>query len=396
MNKQHPKLLFITHESTRTGAPLLLLNLLKWMKQNTTYEFCLLIKRNGILTSEFENSCKTFYYEPKFKGNIAFRCLRLLHLQSVINYLHFLFLKVRLKNQKITLIYSNTITNGELLKKLSFLKCKTITHAHELQYVIDYFGKRNIELVKNYSHAYIACSNAVKLNLIENYQIPTEKITTIYEYPILSGRTTTTPELKQQFSLPQDAFIIGSSGTIEWRKGYDLFIQLAIETTSRDSSNSLYFVWVGNFENEVTKIQFHQDIEKANLKNRILHIDSIPNPFNFYTEFGVFALLSREDPFPLVALECAYFEKPVLCFENAGGMPEFVENDAGFIIPYLDIEAMADRIIELRKNPELCHKLGQTGKTKIVTKYTIDTIAPQIMDCIEKTFISQSSQQKIE
>src|SRR5205814_4023764 len=55
----------------------------------------------------------------------------------------------------------------------------------------------------------------------------------------------------------------------------------------------------------------------------------------------VFLLSSREDPFPLVALEAAQCGLPILCFADSGGMQEFVEGDAGYVVPAADVEAMA-------------------------------------------------------
>ena len=41
----------------------------------------------------------------------------------------------------------------------------------------------------------------------------------------------------------------------------------------------------------------------------------------------------EEDPYTLVCLEAAALEKPYVCFEGAGGSPEFVEEDCGFVVP---------------------------------------------------------------
>ena len=58
---------------------------------------------------------------------------------------------------------------------------------------------------------------------------------------------------------------------------------------------------------------------------------------DYFSIFDVFALMFREDPFPLVCLEAALLEKPNLCFARAGGASELVESDSGFVVPYLDL-----------------------------------------------------------
>ena len=41
------KILFISHDAGRTGAPLLLLNMLKWLKGNRDLSFEVLLMKDG-------------------------------------------------------------------------------------------------------------------------------------------------------------------------------------------------------------------------------------------------------------------------------------------------------------------------------------------------------------
>ena len=59
------------------------------------------------------------------------------------------------------------------------------------------------------------------------------------------------------------------------------------------------------------------------------------------------ALVSLEDSFPLVGLEAALQGTPTICFQGGGGMPEFVSDDAGFAVAYLDVEEMSLQIASL-------------------------------------------------
>ncbi len=88
------------------------------------------------------------------------------------------------------------------------------------------------------------------------------------------------------------------------------------------------------------------------MKNKVFFLEHKPNPLDYYSAIDAFASVSREDSFPLVCLESASFAKPILCFEKAGGMAEFVENDCGFVVPFLDTGRFADKILELCENPE--------------------------------------------
>ena len=96
-------------------------------------------------------------------------------------------------------------------------------------------------------------------------------------------------------------------------------------------------------------------------------------------------LTSREDPYPLVCLEAAAVAKPIVCFAGAGGMPEFVEEDCGFVVPYLDIMAMADRVGLLLDSLECRITMGAAARRKVTRRHDISRAAPRIMEVIERT-----------
>jgi hypothetical protein len=58
-----------------------------------------------------------------------------------------------------------------------------------------------------------------------------------------------------------------------------------------------------------------------------------------------YALTSREDPFPSVALEAMAAGLPVVAFGRSGGIPDMLEDTgAGAVVPYGDVTAMAEAL----------------------------------------------------
>ena len=93
----------------------------------------------------------------------------------------------------------------------------------------------------------------------------------------------------------------------------------------------------------------------------------------------MFLLPSREDPFPLVTLEAAECGLPTICFAEAGGMPDFVGEDAGFVVPFGNIEAMADKVVALMENQELRQKMGAQARKKLLSSFTFAQTTPKIL-----------------
>lgn len=317
------------------------------------------------------------------------RMLSAARINKVLNKLHFKRLMNKLVQDDIGLIYSNTITNGEILTFLSGMNCPVITHVHELEYSIHQTGVSNLEMVKRYTKKFIVVSEAVKNNLIVIHGIPSDRIVLVPGFiPAVSMTHSldVASNMRHVLNIPSDAFIVGSSGMGTWVKGKDLFIQLAIAVIKKAGNRPIHFVWVGGYLDVTEAYQIKHDLYHAGIMNNVHFIEHVTNPLDYYCHFDSFAMLSREDSFPLVNLEAAVLGKPIVCFDSAGGSPEFVEDDAGFVVPYLDIDAMADKLILLSMDNVLRQKLGTRAAEKVTDRYNISVGAPKILDIIEQCF----------
>ena len=97
----------------------------------------------------------------------------------------------------------------------------------------------------------------------------------------------------------------------------------------------------------------------------------------------VFALTSREDPFPLVMLEAAAAGLPLVCFAQGGGTPEFALPDAGYMVTYLDVAEMADAVVHLlERDGERLH-MGQVAAAQVRERHTVEQAGPILTSVIE-------------
>lgn len=395
-NCNSSKILFISHHASRTGAPLVLLNFLRWFKENTAIPFHILLRKGGELEPEFRDLAPVslYVYQPPIDESIIGKIGKKLKFYSSERkkQRHQKSLLKKLSQENLSLIYSNTITNGDILEALSILNCPVISHVHELEFMMrHYSGARNLRLSKKHTQHYIAVAQAVKDNLIENHNISAEVINTTFPFIETTKDLIDTQKIRlsilEKLEIPKDAKVVCGSGTIDWRKGSDLFIQLAYLIYQKYTDFPVYFLWVGGNTKGLCAEQVFYDVNKLELTKFIRFLGIQKNPLDYFAACDVFALVSREDPFPLVCLEAASVGKPIVCFDEAGGEKEFVENDCGIVVPYLDLEEMANQIVYLFKSPELCGHLGEKGKQKVKERHDIQVIAPQLLEVIKK-FIS--------
>ena len=71
-------------------------------------------------------------------------------------------------------------------------------------------------------------------------------------------------------------------------------------------------------------------------------------------------------------LEAALMKRTIIGFEKTGGCSEFIEADAGMLVPYLNTNEMAMKIIDLHKNKILAQQLGQNAKEKVLKMYSFE------------------------
>jgi glycosyltransferase involved in cell wall biosynthesis len=356
------KILFICHDGEKTGAPILLLHLLRWLKANTNIQFEVLLLKNGPLYDNFQEITKVHLYskennEPVIK-KIILRLLKKLRMTSKPTIIK------KLLNTKYNLVYANTIVTGEILSELSGIDCPVITHVHELNYWIQISGKDNLNQIKKNTTHFIAASRAVKNNLVINHEINENKISVIHEFIDTKIKLSKDSNIRLKLNIPKESFVVLGSGFETWRKGKDIFVQLAATVEKRKLNIPIYYIWVGGWESNLDKIKIEHDVKTLGLESKIYFTGAVSNPIDYFQAADVFTMTSREDPFPLVCLEAASVQKPIICFSEAGGMPEFVESDSGFIVPYLDLEEMSNKIILLALNPNLCLKIGSNARNK--------------------------------
>ena len=96
-------------------------------------------------------------------------------------------------------------------------------------------------------------------------------------------------------------------------------------------------------------------------------------------------MTSREDPFPLVCIEVGKMGIPIICFEKATGAAEIIEGRGGFVVPYLDCKAMAEKLVLYYKEPDLIKKHGNLNKEDFAD-FVSEVMAEKLYSCILEVY----------
>ncbi len=381
-----PKVLFITPETQRAGAPLQLLNFISWLVEKDLVQPIIFLHWKGSIDDDFKKLGKVFYYyEPK-KSTAAGMLTKIQNRIANSGYgkkKYMRELQEKIAAEKPDLIYSNTIVNGDLLEFCKNLSAKVITHVHESSYLFGLYGEENMDKVIRYSSNYIACSDHVQRCLLK-LNIPQEKIVVVH-----SSVSSDAAEKKQDAvadekitaAVKAGKKFIGGSGGLGWLKGSDLIIPLMKELLK--SERDMCFLWVGGNPSAIEYSHAMMDIKNAGLEAHVIITGSVTNPLAYFSLLKVFVLLSREDSFPLVCLENAMLSNPVVCFAESGGAAELLKDWPTNILPYLDTNKMAERIIEMINDQELSKNIGSSLRNTVLQQFTSGKLFPEIFKIMQ-------------
>ena len=379
------EILFVSHDASRTGAPRALLHFLRWFKNHSSRPFSILLGADGDLTPEFEALAETWSLDRSrwCPGGRRSALLSKAGLGWWARRAELRDLRRFVPCSSPALVYANSIVSAQAVNMLG-LQVPVLAHVHELNSSFQLLTPPALSRFLAHTRRFIACSNAVREYLVHDHAIAPAAIDTVYESipvgQILPGRSR--EHVLQQLRIPRDAPLIVGCGTLNHRKGADLFVQLAAAVCPQRPN--VYFAWIGGGM-PADIAQFEGAVREAGLAEKVRITGAVTQPADYLAAADAFALTSREDPYPLACLEAAAVAKPIICFAGAGGMPEFVEGDCGFIVPYLDIMAMADRAVALLDSADCRLTMGAAAQRKVAQRHDVNQAAPSIAGIIERT-----------
>ncbi len=371
------KILFLLHETNRTGATLDALKNAKWLKANRNVSITFTTPSRGSLYEDFERYGEIFCIR-KNKPRRFWDVFRGKPKKALEKYRH-RTIERRIRKGDFDVAYVNTVMGSSCLEWINRLGLAIVWHIHELRLAIDSHGKDRL-LSAQYADNIIANSESTTKCLI-NYGVSPEKITCIYptiDVNDIIAESECPINLREEFNIPEGSFIIGCAGTGVNQKGIFTFLQLPVIIDALFPANTFYYLWIGNIPD--TLILDH-DIKKAGLTDRFFYSGEKANPYPYYKEFSVFATCSKEESFGLSAIECAALAKPIICFSGTGGVEEITAMANNPIVGYLDLIEMGKKIIEIHQRKNTRKAYADSAKA-MALKFDSDMWMPKLWDCL--------------
>ena len=99
-------------------------------------------------------------------------------------------------------------------------------------------------------------------------------------------------------------------------------------------------------------------------------------------DIDVFVLPSLTEGTPNVVIEAMAHSKPVIA-TDVGGIPDFVSEDVGILIPAGNQEALGAAMTRLATDATLRQKMGQAARRKYEQMFTPNVVLPLLTEFYE-------------
>lgn len=224
----------------------------------------------------------------------------------------------------------------------------------------------------------ICVSHAVAREL-ESWNIPPQKLATVYNGLDLAGRFRPRPatgRLHAQFGLPSRARLVGIVGQLTPWKGQHVFLRAA--GLLHGDRPEAVFVIVGAplFGDHRYQEQLNTIAREMGIEGSVVFAgrrDDIPEVLA-ELEIVVHASI-LPDPLPTVLLEAGACAKPVVA-TACGGVPEIVDDgETGLLVPPGDSEAMSAALDRLLADHERAAAIGEAARRLVEQRFGLDGFA---------------------
>jgi glycosyltransferase involved in cell wall biosynthesis len=298
------RILFFTKDLNRTGAEIILFNIVESLDRSKFDIGIVLMQQGGELIPSLPEDVKLFYLESTFT---LFDKIRF-HLGEDVMLNR---LKRIERDFKSDIWYINTITNALFLKYSNHFSIFKFLHVHENLYSLGSLSTKETQIILNNVDHFVACSDLIDEQLSSITNKPRTIISSCIDKNFIdSCLLNYTKPLKNKIK------IIGS-GTISHIKGVEIFVEIS----KLFSPLAYEFVWIGKWSNTGYSEVLKRKISSNG--NPTIKIINEINPQDYIREISsadLFLSCSREESMGLVMMEAIYCGVPVLATDSGGSL----------------------------------------------------------------------------
>ncbi len=227
-----------------------------------------------------------------------------------------------------------------------------------------------MKLLYPFGHEFITISEGLANDLVENYKINHDKISTIYNPCVTDEmlRQGNEPISCNWFSDPEVRVVLGV-GSLTEQKDFQTLIKAFSVVRGQNKKYKLVILGEGPQRNDLESL-----CSKLSLEDDVCMPGEIDNPYPYMNDADLFVLSSRWEGFGIVTVEAMAFGTPVIATDCPYGPSEILENGKyGTLVPTGNAKALAEAIQTTASDPVdetlLYHRASDFHIENIATEY---------------------------
>lgn len=346
-------LLFISHDLSASGAPMMLLHAAQWCAQNGFF-VVVMSPNDGPLRGEFEAAGIPVILDPLVDTGHS----------SLVKFA-----------RNFDCVIANTVFNSAMVRALKKQDVPVMWWLHETL-AGDHYLREDATL-------------RLALPAVDLVVVPSTATAAVFQsfrdQPV-KCLPNAIPDLNDQGvrRRPEQSLRFLLLGTVEPRKGQDVFVQ-ALALLSPALQNGAAFQIAGR----VMDPEFGDTIRAIGASNRNLSIVGTlthQEALGSLAAVGVVVFPSRDEAMPTVTmLEAMSFGKAIIS-TTVGGATEFlIDGDNALLVRPEAPGELAEAITKLIKQPELALRLGKNARATYEKHFTMERFGPQFRELIIET-----------
>jgi O-antigen biosynthesis protein len=353
-------LLFISHDLSSSGAPMMLLHAANWCQQNGFFVTAMSPK-DGPLRDEFEMAGIPLIVDP----------LILTGHKSLVQFA-----------RDFDGVVANTVFSSPIVRALEKEGLPLMWWLHETLVGEHYLREdRNLRLALPGADLVVVPANATAAVFQPFRADPVKRL----------PNAIPEPDVVTRVRKSQDALRFLLLGTIEPRKGQDVFVQ-ALSLLSPNKQDGAEFLIAGR----IMDPEFGQSIKALGAASSNLSIAetlSHAEALEFLASVDVVVFPSRDEAMPTVTMLEAMSLGKAIISTTVGGAIEFLIDGENALLVRPEVAGdLAEALARLIEQPKLARKLGQNARITYERHFTMERFGPQFRDLITELLARSSTE----
>lgn len=242
--------------------------------------------------------------------------------------------------------------------------------------VLKFLVRQVLKVLFRHKLNQLILQNPDDVHAIESLGVKPEKIHLIRGAGVNTAQFSPQPE--QDKPEQHKLFTVLIATRMLWDKGVGEFVEAA--RLLRQTGAACRFVLVGNGDeenpNSITDAQlqaWHDSgvVEwwgkRADMPYVLNCADVVCLPSNY------------GEGIPKVLIEAAATAKPIVTTDTPGCREIVIDQQNGLLVPVENPKALAGALETLYRNPELCQKMGKTGRQMVIEQFSLESVVKQTL-----------------